>query len=149
MRWIQKIGDENKEFFQTNRLVVFARKLVKPFKSYFTLKAKKRNLKYSKWAEIAISSTQSMKSCLIVYPNAWTWPALQKIWYPGQFLQRIGPEFPKNRSNIHQNGPKLYFQAYNHCLVDFSFCFFNYSVEIKGNHIVHMSFSLIFTSNMA
>ena len=90
-----------------------------------SLKRQKKNLKSSKWAEIAISSTQSMKCCLTVYPNAWTWPALQKVWYPGQFLQRIGPEFPKNRSNIHQNGPKVHSQAYNQCSVDFSYCFFN------------------------
>ena len=49
-----------------------------------------------------------------------------KIKIPGAvFPKKNGSELPKNRSHIHQNGPKLYFQAYNHCLVDFSFCFFN------------------------
>ena len=38
-----KIGNENKEFFQTNRMVHLALKSVQPFRSYVHSKPKKKN----------------------------------------------------------------------------------------------------------
>ena len=50
-----------------------------------------------------------MKSCLIVYPNAWTWSALQKLWYPGQFL-------PKKMDQNCQKTGHIYIKMDQNCI---------------------------------
>ena len=75
---MQKIGDENKEFFQINRLVIFARKLVQPFKSYLTLKAKKE-----------ISNIQKGQRSQFPVHNQWTVALLcTQMHEPGQHYKK-------------------------------------------------------------